>query len=86
MESRNPTIVRILEEKGDVIENRHSGIPTMKREMKKGVTQRVADFCRNAESTSQFRRFMRSNLCLVLCDPKISLRVKAKVLLASIGV
>ena len=35
MESRNPTIVKILEEKGDVIENRHSGIPTMKREMKK---------------------------------------------------
>lgn len=35
MEARNPTIVRILEEKGDVIENRHSGIPTMKREMKK---------------------------------------------------
>ena len=33
MESRNPTIVRILEEKGSVIENRHSGIPTMKREM-----------------------------------------------------
>lgn len=29
------TIVRILEEKGSVIENRHSGIPTMKREMKK---------------------------------------------------
>ena len=35
MESRNPTIVKILEEKGSVIENRHSGIPTMKREMKK---------------------------------------------------
>ena len=35
MESRNPTIVRILEEKGSVIENRHSGIPTMKREMKR---------------------------------------------------
>ena len=35
MEARNPTIVRILEEKGSVIENRHSGIPTMKREMKK---------------------------------------------------
>lgn len=31
MESRNPTIVRILEEKGSVIENRYSGIPTMKR-------------------------------------------------------
>ena len=35
MESRNPTIVRILEEKGSVIENRHSGILTMKNEMKK---------------------------------------------------
>ena len=35
MESRNPTIVRILEEKKSVIENRHTGIPTMKREMKK---------------------------------------------------
>lgn len=35
MESRNPTIIRLLEEKSSVIENRHSGIPTMKREMKK---------------------------------------------------
>lgn len=35
MESRNSTIVRILEEKGSMIENRHSGIPTMIREMKK---------------------------------------------------
>ena len=35
MEVRNPIIVRILEEKGSVIENRHSGIPTMKREMRK---------------------------------------------------
>ena len=35
MEARNPTIVRILEEKSSVIENRHSGIPTMRREMKK---------------------------------------------------
>ena len=34
MEARNTTIVRILEEKGSVIENRHSGIPTMRREMK----------------------------------------------------
>ena len=34
-EVRNPTIIRILEEKCPVVENRHSGIPTMKREMKK---------------------------------------------------
>lgn len=35
MKSRNFTLVRILEEKGAVIENRHSGIPTMRREIKK---------------------------------------------------
>lgn len=35
IESRNPTLVRILEEKGSVIENRHSRIPTMIREMKR---------------------------------------------------
>lgn len=35
MESRNPTLVRILEEKESVIENRHSIKPIMIREMKK---------------------------------------------------
>ena len=35
MESRNPTLVRILEEKVSVNENRHSRIPTMIRKMKK---------------------------------------------------
>ena len=35
MEVRNPHIVSILEEKDSVIENRHTGIPTMIREMKK---------------------------------------------------
>ena len=35
MDSRNPTIVKILEEKTDILENRHSGIPTMIREMRK---------------------------------------------------
>ena len=35
MESRNTTLVRILEEKWSVIENGHSGIPTMKRKRKK---------------------------------------------------
>lgn len=33
METRNPTIIRILEEKSSMIENRHTGIPTMIREM-----------------------------------------------------
>ncbi len=34
MEARNTTIIKILEEKGSIIENRHTGIPTMIREMK----------------------------------------------------
>lgn len=34
LEVRNPTIIRILEEL-DYIENRHSGIPTIKRETEK---------------------------------------------------
>ena len=49
MEVRNPTIVRILEEKSSVIENRHSGIPTMKREMKKyGLPE--PEFCEERDS------------------------------------
>lgn len=34
LESKNPAIIRLLEEKDSVIENRHFGIPTMKREMR----------------------------------------------------
>ena len=35
LESRNKNIVRLLEEKGNIIENRHTGIATMREEMKK---------------------------------------------------
>ena len=35
LEARNKNIVRLLEEKGDIIENRHTGIATMREEMKK---------------------------------------------------
>ena len=35
LESRNKNLVRLLEEKGDIIENRHTGIATMREEMKK---------------------------------------------------
>lgn len=34
-EVRNKNIVRLLEEKGDIVENRHTGIATMREEMKK---------------------------------------------------
>ena len=35
LEARNKNIVRLLEEKGNIIENRHTGIATMRDEMKK---------------------------------------------------
>ena len=35
LEARNKNIVRLLEEKGDIIENRHTGIATMRDEMQK---------------------------------------------------
>ncbi len=35
MEVRNSTIIKLLEEFGTIIENRHTGIPTMKNAMKK---------------------------------------------------
>ena len=35
LEARNKNIVRLLEEKGNIIENRHTGIATMREEMRK---------------------------------------------------
>ena len=35
LEVRNNTIIRILEETTDIVENRHTGIATMRDEMKK---------------------------------------------------
>ena len=35
LEARNKNIIRLLEEKGNIIENRHTGIATMREEMKK---------------------------------------------------
>ena len=35
LEARNKNIVRLLEEKGNIIENRHTGIATMRDEMRK---------------------------------------------------
>lgn len=35
IEARNKNIVRLLEEKGNIIENRHTGIATMRDEMRK---------------------------------------------------
>lgn len=35
LEARNKNLVRLLEEKGNIIENRHTGIATMREEMRK---------------------------------------------------
>ena len=59
MEVRNPNIVRILEEKGSVIENRHSGIPTMKREMRKYGLPNPEFY----EERDSFKVIFRNNSC-----------------------
>ena len=59
MEVRNPNIVRILEEKGSVIENRHSGIPTMKREMRKYGLPNPEFY----EERDSFKVISRNNSC-----------------------
>lgn len=63
MESRNPTLVRILEEKGSVIENRHSGIPTMIREMEKYGLPKPEFY----EERDSFKVIFRNN-CVAIED------------------
>ena len=76
MESRNPTIVRILEEKGSVIENRHSGIPTMKREMKKyGLPE--PEFYEERDS---FKVIFRNNVVTEQRSRQVSEQVSEQVL------
>lgn len=49
MEIRNETILRILEEYDSFVENRHTGIPTMKEEMKKaGLPEPIFEEDRNS--------------------------------------
>jgi len=57
-----------------------------KGEIRKGVAQRAADFCRNAESSPELRRFIRKALPSIFIDIGLSSRVKAKCLLASLGI
>ena len=62
-------------------------VPTeWSRDIKKGVAQRVADFCRNAESSLELRRFIRKALPLIFFDAGLSMRTKIKCLLAGLGV
>lgn len=56
-----------------------------RHDIKKGVAQRVADFCRNAESRPEFRRFIRRATCSILFDGKLPVRTKVKCLLAGLG-
>ena len=68
MESRNPTLVRILEEKGKVIENRYLGIPIMIRKMKKyrlhspkfyeEIRNKVVEFCKEPNSSDEIRKYI----------------------------
>lgn len=57
-----------------------------RRDIKKGVAQRAADFCRNAESSDELRSFIRGALLSIFFDAGLSMRTKAKCLLAGLGV
>ena len=57
-----------------------------RRDIRKGVAQRAADFCRNAESFQELRGFIRKALPSIFIDNGLSIRVKAKCLLASLRI
>lgn len=57
-----------------------------RREIRKGVALRAADFCRNAESSPELRKFIRKALPSICIDNGLSIRVKIKCLLASLGI
>ncbi len=57
-----------------------------KDEIGKGVAQRVADFCRNGESSLELRKFLRKMLFSIILDKSLTVRIKMKCLLASFGV
>ena len=68
MESRNQTLVRILEEKETVIENRLLVIPIMIRKMKKyrlpspkfyeEIRNKVVEFCKEPNSSDEIRKYI----------------------------
>ena len=68
MESRNPTLERILEEKESVIENRLLVIPIMIRKMKKyrlpspkfyeEIRNKVVEFCKEPNSSDEIRKYI----------------------------
>lgn len=55
-------------------------------EMRKGVAQRIADFCVNAEGTWPLRKFILRSLPALMVDGGISARVKGKCILAALGI
>ena len=70
----------------DLIEFCNKSPEKWKREIRKGVAQRAADFCRNAESTPELRRFIRKSLPSICIDNGLAVRVKTKCILASLGI
>lgn len=59
--------------------------PVHRREMRKGVAMRIADFCINAKGTRPLRRFILMCLPGMMIDRRISAMVKGKCILAALG-
>ena len=62
LESRNKTIVRILEETTDLVENRHTGIETMRKEMKNMNLQEPEFIADNKDFTVIFRKENKNDI------------------------
>lgn len=59
--------------------------PDHRREMRKGVAQRIADFCINSKGNWPLRGFILKGIFGLMTDGRISARVKAKCILAALG-
>lgn len=59
--------------------------PDYRREMRKGVAQRIADFCLNAKGTWTLRKYILMCLPIMIVDMRLSARVKVKCILAALG-
>lgn len=63
LEVRNNTIVRLLEETTDVVENRHTGIATMREEMRKyGMPEPKFESLRNTFKVTFFKENIEDNI------------------------
>jgi len=83
--SQFPNVERACEALTGLIEMCEMAPADYRREMRKGVIQRIADFCLHEKGNWPLRRFVQGGLLGLLIDGGISARVKIKCILAALG-